>query len=325
MTTADHGHHRAGASPARRPTVEFQGGGPVADALRTGPFHHALSVAVRHRGLSLERLCHRLGEQGVHLSQATLSYWQTGRSQPERLESMRGLAILEEVLGVPPNSLARLVGSPRRRGRYPDDGMGEPIVRMWPSLDLARYAEELRLPERLELHAVAIDDRLDIREDGSEHTKSARQVLRAATTTRTHFDLTVVDDPAGGQPVVTETHGYTPVRINWAPESGLLVVEFILDRELAPGETAIVEHSKMYPSRARSSHWTRTFYSPAAIYTLEVTFAPNHLPERCYSIHRDKNAERLTDLAEVPLTSNGQAHAVFTNAPAGEYGLRWCW
>ena len=47
-----------------------------------------------------------LGEHGVRVSLATLSYWQSGRSRPERRESLIALQHLEDVLRVPRGSLA---------------------------------------------------------------------------------------------------------------------------------------------------------------------------------------------------------------------------
>jgi len=59
--------------------------------LRSGPFHHALSVAISARGLTLEQLKNRLAAHGIHLSTATLSYWKNGRRLPTRLDSLRGV------------------------------------------------------------------------------------------------------------------------------------------------------------------------------------------------------------------------------------------
>src|SRR5437016_1411735 len=53
-------------------------------ALRDGPFCHALTTAVRSRGLTLRQLQYRLRARGVAVSAVTLSYWQSGRSRPER-------------------------------------------------------------------------------------------------------------------------------------------------------------------------------------------------------------------------------------------------
>ncbi|MGA6165336.1 transcriptional regulator [Amycolatopsis magusensis] len=83
--------------------------------LESGPFAAALRAAIRARGLGLERIRFRLLDRGVPVSLATLSYWQSGRCRPERPESLAALSELEDVLEVPPGSLTRLLGPPRRR------------------------------------------------------------------------------------------------------------------------------------------------------------------------------------------------------------------
>ena len=65
------------------------------------------------RGLSLARLQHRLADSGTPVSVATLSYWQSGRSQPERLDSFHAVVGLEDVLGLPAGGLSRLLDTPR--------------------------------------------------------------------------------------------------------------------------------------------------------------------------------------------------------------------
>ncbi|MDT8911229.1 transcriptional regulator [Amycolatopsis sp. PS_44_ISF1] len=90
--------------------------------LEAGPFAEALRAAIRARGLGLERIRYRLRGRGVSLSLATLSHWQSGRCRPERPESLLALGYLEDILGVPPGALRRLLGPPRSRGPYPPPG-----------------------------------------------------------------------------------------------------------------------------------------------------------------------------------------------------------
>ncbi|MFD8961897.1 multiprotein-bridging factor 1 family protein, partial [Streptomyces anulatus] len=61
-------------------------------------FPGALREALNRRGLSLERVSERLRVRGITISQATLSSWQRGRSQPERARSLRAVEVLEEIL-----------------------------------------------------------------------------------------------------------------------------------------------------------------------------------------------------------------------------------
>jgi hypothetical protein len=81
----------------------------VAFLLETGPFSAALRAAIRARGLGLERIRYRILRRGASISLATLSHWQSGRCRPDRPESLAALGRLEEVLELPPGSLARLL------------------------------------------------------------------------------------------------------------------------------------------------------------------------------------------------------------------------
>ncbi|MCP9954460.1 hypothetical protein LUX33_42755 [Actinomadura madurae] len=72
-------------------------------------FAGALRQAVQASGLTLDRIRHRLGRQGLTVSVATLSYWQRGRSRPR---SRTVVVALEEILQVPPGSLTELLDDP---------------------------------------------------------------------------------------------------------------------------------------------------------------------------------------------------------------------
>lgn len=69
----------------------------------------------------------------MRVSPATLSYWQSGRSRPERRDSLIALRHLEGVLEVPQGSLAALLGPPRPRGRWGYSASGLPAIgALWP-------------------------------------------------------------------------------------------------------------------------------------------------------------------------------------------------
>ena len=78
---------------------------PVAAA--SGSFADVLRTAIEVRGLGLERIRDRLDAQGISLSVATLSYWQSGRSQPGRKQSIAALPHLEQLLALDQGSLQR--------------------------------------------------------------------------------------------------------------------------------------------------------------------------------------------------------------------------
>ena len=74
-------------------------------ARRPPDFPDAFAEALRRRGVSLAWLHQRLVERGHPVSPAALSYWRSGRSQPERGTSRDALVEIERLLRVPPGSL----------------------------------------------------------------------------------------------------------------------------------------------------------------------------------------------------------------------------
>jgi hypothetical protein len=100
-------------------------------------------MAIQASGLTLESLRQRLGERGIRVSVATLSYWQAGRSRPERADSIEAVGVLEEILGLRAGGLTELLQPRPSRGQpssrpvhpnrlWPDPG---PVIRTLGQLD----------------------------------------------------------------------------------------------------------------------------------------------------------------------------------------------
>ncbi|OQO89593.1 hypothetical protein [Saccharomonospora piscinae] len=79
-------------------------------------FADTLRSAIFTSGLSLDRIQVRLQERGVPVSVTALSYWQSGKRQPERQRSLHAVLALEQILDVPTGSLLSLLPPPRPRG-----------------------------------------------------------------------------------------------------------------------------------------------------------------------------------------------------------------
>src|SRR3954464_5678019 len=82
-------------------------------------FPEAFAAALRRRGVSLAWLHERLIERGHPVSPAALSYWRSGRSQPERGTSRDALVEIEHLLRVTPGELLSRLGPSRRPGPRP--------------------------------------------------------------------------------------------------------------------------------------------------------------------------------------------------------------
>lgn len=78
-----------------------------------GPFTQAFRGALAQSGKTLVEVVDALAERGVKLTQATLSYWQSGRSVPRRQSSIAVLNDVEEVLGVEKDMLSNALQQER--------------------------------------------------------------------------------------------------------------------------------------------------------------------------------------------------------------------
>lgn len=72
-------------------------------------FAATLDAALISAPWSLDRIVEMLTDQGLRVSQATLSHWRTGRSMPKRHNSLRIVAALEDILDLAPHSLSSLL------------------------------------------------------------------------------------------------------------------------------------------------------------------------------------------------------------------------
>ncbi|MGH3433491.1 MAG: hypothetical protein ACRDQB_11720 [Thermocrispum sp.] len=80
-------------------------------------FSQELRAAIKASGLGLDRIQARLRGRGIPVSVTALSYWQSGKRQPERARSISAVHALEVILQRPAGSLVRLLQPPRPRGQ----------------------------------------------------------------------------------------------------------------------------------------------------------------------------------------------------------------
>jgi hypothetical protein len=79
-------------------------------------FSDSLRSAIADRAVSLVWLRDRLAERGNPVSLTTLSYWRSGRRNPEGVGSLAAIAEIEDLLDLPPEHLTSRLGPPRRVG-----------------------------------------------------------------------------------------------------------------------------------------------------------------------------------------------------------------
>lgn len=307
-------------------------------------FAGALRQAVQASGLTLDRIRHRLGRQGLTVSVATLSYWQRGRSRPR---SRTVVVALEEILQVPPGTLTDLLDDPAAaaaavRGAAALGGpaaaragageRGRTVRDLWSDPD--RYAclvgqldrsGDHRL-ERLSIHDVY---RLD--ETHGSWTLSVRTVLRAAgddidrvvcvhqTGDRARAD----GEPDAGTARLADVRYCRPGRVR--AEGGLMAFELVFDRVLSAGDTAVVEYELGPVAQPPSDSYDRRFSHPVHDYVAIIQFAGDRLPARCYGFTAETSAAPRQRLGELWIGTSGSANIAVGAVRRGIVGIEWEW
>lgn len=300
----------------------------LANLLVTGPFHHALHGAIVARGLTLDRLQSRLAERGTPVSRATLSHWQSGRSQPEREVSMQALGNLERILGVPHHALLQLLDPPRPRGRKSG---GEPLAfeEVFHNDDLVLQALDRFAPDwSRDLVNVSFHDRVEVRADGAVHSAWCRRVMRATADGPDRI-VTLYRCEAGAIPRVTALSGCVLGRsLSDAQLPGVVIAELLIGQPLRQGEHMILEYEvEFVDSPITDARWEKRFDRPIREYVLEVVFDAAKPPVRCVQYRASDADADPDDIAErvVALDSFTRASTVAVDIGKGLLGMRWDW
>jgi hypothetical protein len=307
----------------------------LAEVLRRGPFHIALRTAIAASGLSLETIQRRLLARGHEVSVASLSYWQRGRSRPERASSLDTVRGLDRVLGLPSGSLISLLGPSRPRGRWANHVPGSvPYTELGHSARSLSMVSDTIDPEtnqRLETLSHHQDLHLDA--DGRGYRMTVRRVLRArAEGADRMLVMNVGDDPEAGSPVFTAGVNCQLGRTVYDEEEDVTAAELLFHHKLSIGETYLAEYeiSGVNP-RVRVTDLTLGFRQPTRECVLQVVFHPDAVPVRCLPVWQPQakvpgRAPRgLREESAQRIEPGGSAHIALVDIPAGCYGLRWEW
>jgi hypothetical protein len=284
----------------------------VADA--SGSFADALRRAIDRRGLGLERIRDHLEQRGATVSVATLSYWQSGRSLPERKASLAAIPHLEEVLGVPAGSLHGTLPAGRDRcRRTPVQGLDA----VWPEPPQTRVLRRLDTRWDTELDRLTLHDELFVGPDRRQASMTVRQVLRARSDGP---DRRVVlhchDDTEAALPEIRAVKGCRVGRVE-RDAAGVIGAELLFLEPLRRGQTVVVEYELLATGPGPLEHeYTRRLRLPMRQYLLEVAFADH--PAGCWAV-RGEDERPLT------LDAAGRVHLVDTDCTAGRTGIRWAW
>jgi hypothetical protein len=311
--------------------ISAMAGSAAGDGQENGRTEFAirLRAAIATSGLSLDRIQARLRARGVVVSVTALSYWQSGKRQPERQSSLSAVRTLEEILDVPAGSLLGLLPPPRPRGGAGKRRAGgEPMS--FPREVLQPLLEKVGAPHALDrqqpLKMVGLHDLCEIAADGGQRAVTARAVFQAVADGQDRWLLVYTqDDPAAGVPELRAVRNCRVGRAETDEAHGLLVTELLFDQPINRGETHLIEYTLTnsgppYPE-CRNTHY-REFRRPVREYLLEVRFSRGTAPDRCwqYSRHGANGT-----LARRPLKLDGEdgVHAVAFDFGPGVFGIDW--
>lgn len=287
---------------------------------RSNLFAQALRAAIEARGLSLERVRYHLRHRGHELSVATLSYWQSGRSTPDRASSLAALDSLEEILELPPGALASLLAPRARRpgaaarampavGPPPDSGtmIGDAMAAFGLNWD--------------DIEHVAIHDLLTLLADRTVGSHQIREIIRAERVPVTRFVAAYWEEP-GTAPYIVALRNCRLGRVIEHPDAALVIAELLLDRPLERDEVRLIEYEYSTVSpRQPCDRWERGIVHTLREVHLEIEFTPPALPTAV--------AARLAldgkDRTE-PLALNGNlATLLQLDVGPGTVGVSWTW
>lgn len=294
------------------------------DAAGEGDFAGVLREAVRERGLSLERLRSELSGHGVRVSVATLSYWQTGRSRPERATSLAAIGPLEQVLGVPRGHLAgrldfRHGGGGAARGSAPGPS-DDVLAPDWGAA--GRAFAQLGLWPGDGVTRVSIHDRLHLGAGGTPRTGHIRSLLRGTRDGVDRYAVWVNHlEPGAVPPTITAELNCRLGRVESPdPEAGV-AAEIILSRPLRVGETLMIGYRIDSPEcTVRQDELMRGIVGQVRELAMEVRFAPGRLPSAVRQVAVVGGVE-----TDRPLPVSDAIQILLLDRPAGIYGLRWSW
>jgi hypothetical protein len=292
-------------------------------------------LAIADSGLTLARLEYHLSQRGHHVARSTISFWQQGRRRPERPESIEALRALEEILGLPANSLSALLGPPKPRGRwigYRPGGLEWSDV--W--TDGAAVHRVLSAGARREnqkLEEVSVQEAIEVDANRVLTTTRQRLLLRARSEGADRYVILHYTDPGvdAGKLAVDQLENCRIGRQRSLPEARLAAFELLFDRSLRVGESHFFSYRTLLPppddpSADESQPATgRVFRNAIHSYVLQAQFDEAMLPVRCYWVRYARLGGTEQIMAELPLTRQHIAHFSLESALPAAQGIRWEW
>ncbi|GAA3486457.1 MULTISPECIES: hypothetical protein [Streptomyces] len=288
-------------------------------------FAAVFKEALRRRGLPLDRVRDHLQSQGISLSLATLSYWQSGRSQPEKSQSLRAVDILEPFLGLPNGTLRSLLRR-RPRGWVPPHDLAAVRGVYGENSDVEQVLGDAFPYFNAGLRRLVVHEAVSVNEHRLVDEMRVTVVVKAVRGGVRHLTvLHTLDSPRTGTADITVPCGPPPV-LRFAPERNCVIADIPFGRRLAQNETAAVEYTLRSVSTAGISHQhERRITTPLQTYLLHVRFHPSAVPSKCWHYYCKQLGAPPHSRHLVPPDSFHSTHLLPTKCTPGVYGVEWEW
>ena len=276
-------------------------------------FAAELSHAIEARGLTLARVRAHLEMLGLPVSVATLSYWTTGRSRPNRRKSLAIVQALEGVLKVPSGSLVDLLPTGSE-----DDGAT--CLDVDGAVLQAALAGQ-GLPTAREWHQLLVGHHCRVGADGTTQEVTTTLVQRA-----------LVDGPVGwcmameGE-VDVEAEGLVGVEATRRVDgiAGLTILEFRLRAPVPRGTVVRTVHRSRLPGAGTPAvEFGYGLRRTADRLALRVVF-DDVMPTDFQRRHRAPRATTEVVLDQPVLVLGPTVQAVVVAPAPGMHVVGWTW
>ncbi|ALG09263.1 hypothetical protein [Kibdelosporangium phytohabitans] len=289
-------------------------------------FHSALRAAIEDSGLTLDRLRHRLAQRGIQVSVTSLSYWQQGRSRPERADSLRAVHAIEGILGMPRHSLVALLGPPRPRGRWTKRDRDYDGI-LGPSDALAEAIMPMLGPSDSKLGVLSQEDSCVVGADRTIHSVQTRLVVEATADGPDRYLAVYCAEPEtdSADIAVRALANCRLGRVRRHAGAAVIAAELLFDRRLRVGETQFFDYAVTVSAPPVSYDYRRGFRYPADFYLLRVQFADGAVPARVHGFAQLKPHAETHVSDELIVTSGRWVHRAERGVKPGMIGVAWEW
>ena len=287
-------------------------------------FAAAFAAAVREKDVTLSHLHRRLAELATPVSIATLSYWRSGRSEPERRASLDAVRVLEEVLGLEPGDLSDRLRPARRPGPLPREASVEAIV----EADGDAATAALAAVGFKTAHDEFVDDRvfftLDLDGEGRARRLRVTMAWRAIVEGARRAALVHTTDGSNEAPPELEPiAGCRLGQVHHDRVHHVSAIELLTDVPIGLGESLVVEYEIRLHGRPRLDN-DIGYYAFRRIrdFFLWVRFDPEFLP---VAVEEFEILEGGEEVGRPAALTGAACHRLVKSFGPGTAGFRWFW